>query len=52
MKSVKKVCAKVKELTLGRMNGIPMGDTIQKLNVILKGWSNYFNGECRLVTRC
>ena len=44
MKSVKKVCAKVKELTLGRMNRIPIRDTIQKLNVILKGWSNYFNG--------
>ena len=44
MKSVKKVCAKVKELTLGRMNKIPIRDTIQKLNVILKGWSNYFNG--------
>ena len=43
MKSVKKVCAKVKELTLGRMNRIPIRDTIQKLNVILKGWSNYFN---------
>ena len=44
MKSVKKVCAKVKELTLGRMNRIPIRDTIQKLNIILKGWSNYFNG--------
>ena len=36
MKSVKKVRAKVKELTLGRMNRIPIRDTIQKLNVILK----------------
>ena len=44
MKSVKKVCAKIKELTLGRMNKVPIRDTIQKLNVILKGWSNFFNG--------
>ena len=44
MKSVKKVCAKAKGLTLGRMNKVPIGDTIQRLNVILKGWSNYFNG--------
>ena len=43
MRSVKKVCAKVKERTLGRMNKIPIRDTIQKLNVILKGWANYFN---------
>ena len=40
MKSVKKVCAKIKGQTLGRMNKIPIRDTIQKLNVILKGWSN------------
>ena len=44
MKSVKKVCAKIKGLTLGRMNKIPIKDTIQKLNLILKGWSNYFSG--------
>ena len=42
MKSVKKVCAKVKKCTLGRMSKIPISDTIRKLNVILKGWSNYF----------
>ena len=44
MKSVKKVCAKVKERTLGRVNKIPLRDTIQKLNVILRGWSRYFIG--------
>ena len=42
MKSVKKVCAKVKKCTLGRMSKMPISDTIRKLNVILKGWSNYF----------
>ena len=42
MKSVKKVCATVKEFTLGRMNKIPIRDTILRINVILKGWSNYF----------
>ena len=35
---------KIKGLTLGRMNKIPIKDTIQKLNLILKGWSNYFSG--------
>ena len=44
IKSVKKVCANIKGLTLGRMNKIPIKDTIQKLNLILKGWSNYFSG--------
>ena len=43
MKSVKKVCQKVKERTRNSMALISIEDTIRQLNKILVGWENYFN---------
>ena len=42
MKSVKKVCAKVKELTLSIMKPVKNEEIVQRVNKILVGWDNYF----------
>ena len=41
-KSVKKVCAKVKEQTLSIMKPVKNGEIVQRVNKILVGWENYF----------
>ena len=42
MKSVKKVCAKVKEQTLSIMKPVKNEEIVQRVNKILVGWDNYF----------
>ena len=42
MKSVKKVCAKVKEQTLSIMKPVKNEEVVQRVNKILVGWGNYF----------
>ena len=49
MKSVKKVCAKVKEQTLGIMKPVKNEEIVQRVNKILVGWDNYF--QCGYPTR-
>ncbi len=42
MKSVKKVCTKVKEQTLSIMKPVKNEEIVQRVNKILVGWDNYF----------
>jgi RNA-directed DNA polymerase len=42
MKSVKKVCAKVKELTLSIFKPVKNEEMVQRVNKVLVGWGNYF----------
>ena len=42
MKSVKKVCAKVKEQTLSIFKPVKNEEVVQRVNKILVGWGNYF----------
>ena len=49
MKSVKKVCAKVKELTLSIMKPVKNAEIVQRVNKILVGWDNNF--QCGYPTR-
>ena len=49
MKSVKKVCAKVKEQTLSIMKPVKNEEIVQRVNKILVGWDNYF--QCGYPTR-
>ena len=42
MKSVKKVCAKVKEQTLSIMKPVKNEEIVRRVNKILVGWDNYF----------
>ena len=49
MKSVKKVCAKVKEQTLSIMKPVKNEEIVQRVNKILVGWDNYF--RCGYPTR-
>lgn len=42
MKSVKKVCAKVKEQTLGIFKPVKNEEVVQRVNKILVGWGDYF----------
>ena len=48
-KSVKKVCAKVKEQTLSIMKPVKNEEIVQRVNKILVGWDNYF--QCGYPTR-
>ena len=41
-KSVAKVCAKVKELTLSIFKPVKNEEVVQRVNKILDGWGNYF----------
>ena len=41
-KSVKKVCAKVKEQTLSIFRPVKNEEVVQRVNKILVGWGNYF----------
>lgn len=45
MKSVKKVCAKVKEQTLSIFKPVKNEEVVQRVNKILVGWGNYFQCE-------
>ena len=49
MKSVKKVCAKVKEQTLSIMKPVKNEEIVQRVNKILVGWDNHF--QCGYPTR-
>ena len=42
MKSVKQVCAKVKEQTLSIFKPVKNEEVVQRVNKILVGWGNYF----------
>ena len=42
MKSVKEVCAKVKEQTLSIFKPVKNEEVVQRVNKILVGWGNYF----------
>ena len=42
MKSVKKVCAKVKEQTLSIFKPVKNEEVVQRVKKILVGWGNYF----------
>lgn len=42
MKSVKKVCTKIKEQTLSIMKPVKNEEIVQRVNKILVGWDNYF----------
>ena len=42
MKSVKKVCTKVKEQTLSIFKPVKNEEVVQRVNKILVGWDNYF----------
>ena len=42
MKSVAKVCAKVKELTLSIFKPVKSEEIVQRVNMVLDGWGNYF----------
>ena len=41
-KSVAKVCAKVKELTLSIFKPVKNEEIVQRVNKVLDGWGNYF----------
>ena len=49
MKSVKKVCAKVREQTLSIMKPVKNEEIVQRVNKILVGWDNCF--QCGYPTR-
>ena len=49
VKSVKKVCAKVKEQTLSIMKPVKNEEIVRRVNKILVGWDNYF--QCGYPTR-
>ena len=42
MKSVKKVCKRVKEITSRRMKSVPMADVVKKVNLVIDGWGRYY----------
>lgn len=42
MKSVKKVCKKVKEITSRRMKSVPIADVVKKVNLVIDGWGRYY----------